>query len=62
MIIFAAIRFLVGVVSTIQTEQHPTPGGFVIEHLIEIPHTTFAVALAGAAMFALSFVRRRAST
>jgi tRNA G37 N-methylase TrmD len=62
LIIFAVLRLVLGVVGSIQTEQHPMPDGFVIDHLVEIPHTTIAVAVAGAAVFALSFVRRRAST
>ena len=62
LVIFAAIHFIIDVTSSMQTEQRSTPDGFVIDHRIEIPHTTFVIAIAGAALFALTFIRTRNST
>ena len=63
LIALAAVLFIVGVVRTMQTEEHATAdGGFVIQHRIEISRETSAIALAGAVLFGLSFIRTRKVT
>jgi hypothetical protein len=63
LIVIAGILFVIGVMRTMQTEEHSTAdGGFVIQHRIEISRITSAIGLGGAVVFGLSFIRTQWTT
>jgi hypothetical protein len=61
--VWAFTRLMIGAARTVQTQEEGTrEGGYVIQHTIEIPGNTLAIGLAGAVLFAVSFVRIQKNT
>ena len=60
---WAFTRLVIGATGTVQTQEEATrEGGYVIQHRIEIPGSTLPIGLAGAILFAVSFVRTPKNT
>jgi hypothetical protein len=58
LLVVAFTRLMIGAARTVQTQEEATrEGGYVIQHRIEIPGSTLPIGLAGAFLFAASFVR-----